>query len=183
MRTVGFAAVVAVVSIGVLAMAPGPLRGEDRSAFEPNRAGEDDLEPRPVIGYRNGRARKIEVVTVGWAEVEVRTAKQFLRMREAAAGDGVALSIRSGYRSRERQAWLYEAWRAGYGNRAARPGYSKHEDGKALDIELYDPAVRPWLEKHARRFGFKRTVAREPWHWELVRVPRSRARKPARPRP
>lgn len=177
MRIVGIAAVVAAVALGTLA-APSPAPAERvRIAPELEDAyAEDDLVPRRVTGYRNGRARAIEVVTIGWAEVEIRTAQAFLRMRAAAAADGVTLVIRSGYRSRERQAWLYQAWRAGYGHPAARPGYSKHEDGRALDLELYDPAVRPWLERHARRFGFKRTVPREPWHWELVKVPR--ARKP-----
>lgn len=184
MRTVGFAALVAVVSIGVLAVAPAQPRGERAArsfTIDPSLASEeDDLSPRRVMGYRNGRPRAIDVVMIGWAEVEVRTAQQFLRMRRAAAADGVELVIRSGYRSRERQAWLYEAWRAGYGNRAARPGYSKHEDGRALDLELYDPSVRAWLEKHARRFGFARTVPREPWHWELVRIPRERAKRTKR---
>ena len=191
MRILGAAAIVAIVSIGVLSVAHSDLR-RDRAAhrsaaepepprFDPSTADADGLAPRRVMGYRKGRPRAIEVITIGWAEVEVRTAQQFLRMREAAAADGVELIIRSGYRSHERQAWLYQAWRAGYGNRAARPGYSRHQDGRALDLELYDPTVHPWLKKHARRFGFKATVAREPWHWELVRVPKQ-PRAKLRPR-
>jgi len=26
--------------------------------------------------------------------------------------------------------------------------------------------VLRWLERNARRFGFRRTVPTEPWHWE-----------------
>ena len=142
MRILGAAAIVAIVSIGVLSVAHSDLR-RDRAAhrsaaepepprFDPSTADEDGLAPRRVMGYRKGRPRAIEVITIGWAEVEVRTAQQFLRMREAAAADGVELIIRSGYRSHERQAWLYQAWRAGYGNRGAlwrkdSDGWTAHE--------------------------------------------------------
>jgi hypothetical protein len=129
-----------------------------------------DLTPRPIVGYRNGRRLPLKVVTIGWAEVEVRTAKAFLAMRDAAAAQNVELWIRNGFRHQEHQVWLYEAWRAGWGNRAARPGFSNHQSGRALDLYVRDPAIRAWLESNASRFGFKRTVPGEPWHWEYDRA-------------
>jgi len=133
-------------------------------------------ETRSATGYRNGRPIKIELVMIDWAEVEVKTARAFRAMQAAALADGVELMIRSGFRTHERQTWLYRAWRAGWGNRAAKPGFSNHESGRALDLVIHDPATFAWLERHAKKFGFRRTVKKEPWHWELVGRPRSAAR-------
>jgi hypothetical protein len=124
-----------------------------------------ELVARPAVGYRRGRPMKLRVVTVGWADVELRTARAFLAMRQAAARSGIDLWINSGYRTHEQQTLLYRAWREGWGNGAARPGYSKHQSGRALDLDVRDPATFAWLKRHARRFGFRRTVRSEPWHW------------------
>jgi D-alanyl-D-alanine carboxypeptidase len=138
----------------------------------------ESMEPYAATGYRKGKKVKLQLVQIDWAEVELETARAFLAMREAAAADGIELMIRSGWRSNERQLWLYQAWRMGVGNKAARPGYSNHQAGRALDIYLDEPTFA-WLERNARRFGFRRTVRGEPWHWERVRPyrPAKRARR------
>ena len=87
-------------------------------------------------------------------------------MRAAAARTGVALRVVSGFRTMEEQTWLYRAWRAGFGNLAARPGYSSHQSGRAIDLNTLTPGVAGWIAAHARRFGFRPTVPSEPWHWE-----------------
>lgn len=140
----------------------------------PGGARAAELVPRPAVGYRRGRPMKLRVVTLGWVDVELRTARAFLAMREAAARSGVDLWINSGYRTQEQQTLLYRAWREGWGNGAARPGYSKHQSGRALDLDVRDPATFAWLKRHARRFGFRRTVRSEPWHWVHFRPPRRR---------
>lgn len=164
--------IVAVIVAAVLACAPA----------RPARAEELLTDPYPAEGYRRGRKIRLQVVTLGWAAVEVRTARAFLAMRAAAAGDGVELAIRQGWRSHEQQAWLYELYRAGLGNKAAKPGFSNHQAGRALDLYL-DPASFAWLERHARRFGFRRTVRGEPWHWEYVARPRPATRRGSAARP
>ena len=58
----------------------------------------------------------------------------------------------------EHQKWLYQAWRQGYGNKAARPGHSNHQLGKALDIYIGDPGIFDWLEANANKFGHIRRV-------------------------
>jgi hypothetical protein len=137
--------------------------------------------PRPVLGYRRGQRERIRVVALGSARVEVGTARAFLSMRQAAAQDGIELRIESGFRNRRQQAALYRAWRKGKGNPAARPGRSNHQSGRALDISVSAPGTLEWLQANASAFGFKRTVSREPWHWEYVNTPRARAAKrPAR---
>lgn len=127
-------------------------------------------DARTVTGYHNGRPFKLKVVDIGWAEVEVKTARAFEKLRGAAANDGIELVIWSGFRTYERQAELYKRWRAGEGNLAAKPGYSNHQSGRALDLMVDDEQVYNWLVKNARRYGFMRTVKGEPWHWEYVGV-------------
>jgi hypothetical protein len=126
-----------------------------------------DDDARITTGYRKGRPIRVALVEIDWSYVEVKTARAYRAMQRAAAEDGIELLIRSGFRSHEHQTWLYQAWRAGWGNRAARPGHSNHQSGSALDLVVHDPAVRAWLDRHARRFGFRRTVKKEPWHWEF----------------
>ena len=134
------------------------------------------LTPHAADGYHRGKRKRIEVVTLGWAEVEVRTARAFLAMRAAAAADGIELWVHSGFRTMEQQRWLYDAWKAGWGAKAARPGRSNHQSGLALDLGVLGPGTYAWLEANARRFGFRRTVPDEPWHWEYT-PPRKRHRR------
>jgi D-alanyl-D-alanine carboxypeptidase len=87
------------------------------------------------------------------------------------------LAIRSGFRSHEKQKELYREYRRGWGNLAARPGYSNHQSGRAVDIYIDDYNVYEWLLQNARNYGFKRTVKREAWHWEYVGGGRGLARR------
>lgn len=132
-------------------------------------------DTRVERGFKNGRPVRIRVTQIGWADVEIATAKAFRRMAAHARRDGVALAIRSGFRSHARQQELYRAYRQGWGNKAARPGFSNHESGRALDIDM-DGGVRAWMAKHAKRYGFKQAVRGEPWHWEYTPVKKSIAR-------
>jgi hypothetical protein len=182
-------AVAVCVLITILATARA-AHEEPAVAPPPPRTAEPDAEPRPEdplwtigsepverIGYRHGRKQAIEVVPLGpdAVEVEVRTARAFLAMRAAAAKDGVDLRLESGFRTAAEQRALFKAWRRGRGNKAARPGRSNHQSGRALDIAvLSSPGARAWLEANAIAFGFKRTVKREPWHWEYVDAPVAR---------
>jgi D-alanyl-D-alanine dipeptidase len=165
---------------GLFTLATGPARGaaDPHSSIADQADGSDvELVVRSAVGYRRGRPVKLRLVTLGWAEVELRTARAFLAMQEAAARSGIELSINSGFRSHEQQAWLYRAWREGWGNSAARPGYSNHQSGRALDLDVREPATFAWLRRHAHRFGFRRTIAREPWHWEHVRRQHARSKR------
>jgi LAS superfamily LD-carboxypeptidase LdcB len=51
----------------------------------------------------------------------------------------------------------------------AVPGWSNHQSGTAIDIPgngLKRAKVFPWLEANAAKYGFKRTVSSERWHYE-----------------
>ena len=134
-----------------------------------------DMQPTiERIGYRGGRRQIVEVVPLGptAVEVEIATAQAFLAMRDAAAKSCVDLRLASGFRTLAEQRELFRAWRRGQGNKAARPGQSNHQSGRALDIAVMAaPGVLEWLETNAAAYGFKRTVKSEPWHWEYVDSP------------
>lgn len=145
----------------------------ERAAELKQRGWGDVLAPRETFGYRNGRRSAIDVVTVSGADVEIQTAAAFITMRAAAAERGIDLWIQSGFRDRDQQAVLYRAWKKGRGNKAAKPGRSNHQSGRALDIAVFSPGALAWLKNNAAGYGFKRTVPSEPWHWEYVNTPRA----------
>lgn len=121
-------------------------------------------------GHVRGRTRKVALAQIqADVRLEVEAALFFTWMRTAAQKDGVELEIRSGFRTFREQRRLYRCFVECTCNgcrRAARPGYSPHESGRAIDLSVRDHRVRRWLRRHARRFGFVRTVKSEPWHFE-----------------
>ena len=91
-------------------------------------------------------------------------ADSFMKMKSAAASDGVNLTLTSSYRSYAEQAYLYQLYKSGRGNLAAPPGQSKHEKGLAIDVAN----GIPWMQRNAQRFGWKANVPGEPWHFEYL---------------
>ncbi len=134
---------------------------------------------RAAAGYSRGQRTSIEVVTLDDGHpVEIRTARAYRRMAAAARGSGVTLHIVSGFRTMAHQRQLYAAYRAGRGNLAARPGFSNHQSGLALDLNTQAPRVYRWLLQNANGFGFCRTVPSERWHWEWRPAEASFASRP-----
>ena len=122
-----------------------------------------------TTGYKRGTAFKIRTVVVDGKKVEWKTANAYMKMAKAAAKAGVHLRVVSGFRSMAEQKYLYNCYRTGScngGNLAAVPGYSNHQSGHALDLNTSSAGVYSWLTKNASRFGFRRTVPSEAWHWE-----------------
>jgi hypothetical protein len=102
----------------------------------------------PLV-YRNGEGMRPDV------------AAAFDRMSAAAAADGLALLVVSGFRSDAEQAALFAAhpdptW-------VAPPGHSLHRC--ATELDLGPDAAYPWLAAHASRFGFVQRYDWEPWHY------------------
>lgn len=94
---------------------------------------------------------------------------------EDALTHGVQLSLLSGFRSFETQQGTYSSWVSTYGQEkadtaSARPGYSEHQTGLALDfgngescdlqVCFADTLQAQWLAENAHRFGF---ILRFPW--------------------
>ncbi len=125
-------------------------------------------DARTTTGYDHGEKLKLKIVDCGNSEAEVHTAVAFRAMARAASKKGIDIRIRSGFRSHAKQQALYKQYRRGEGNLAARPGYSNHESGRALDIYVTDYRVYEFLKQHGAEYGFHRTVPGEPWHWEYL---------------
>jgi LAS superfamily LD-carboxypeptidase LdcB len=100
------------------------------------------------------------------------TACAFARMAAAAQKAGIRLTINSGFRTLARQKYFYNCYttkKCNNGNLAAKPGTSNHGRGVALDINTGAITTKTykWMASNASKFGFRRTVPSEPWHWEF----------------
>jgi D-alanyl-D-alanine carboxypeptidase len=125
-----------------------------------------------------------------WLRIDA--ARAWLRMQQAALGNGVVLEAISGYRSHDYQLGIFDRKRA-RGLTVddilavnAAPGYSEHHSGLALDIGTPDQppaeegfeqtAAFAWLRQHAAGHGFEMSYPRdnphgivyEPWHWRFA---------------
>ncbi len=101
------------------------------------------------LEYRQGEGMRPDVAVA------------FDRMATAASNDGIALIVNDGFRSDAEQTVLWEAnpdprW-------VAPPGTSLHRC--ATELDLGPPAVTPWLEANASRFGFVQRYWWEDWHY------------------
>jgi D-alanyl-D-alanine carboxypeptidase len=121
--------------------------------------------------------------------LERRATARWHRLRAAAASDGVALQLVSGFRSKAYQTRIFLRKRArGIGLDAilhvnAAPGFSEHHTGRAVDLTTHGfaPVEQPfersaafaWLTAHADEFRLRMSYPRdnphgilyEPWHW------------------
>ena len=113
------------------------------------------------------------------------------KMKDAAYNDGITIVLVSAFRSVKRQRELVEEKRKKnipdkeIFHVLARPGYSEHHTGRALDIHTPDSALLEedfentnafkWMKKNAKKYGFYMSYPRdnkygmmyEPWHWCL----------------
>ena len=88
-----------------------------------------------------------------------------------AAGDGIEISISSGWRSPEYQDQLLREAVSKYGSYAeaarwvATAETSAHVSGDAVDIGSFDATA--WLSVHGAELGLCQIYGNEPWHYEL----------------
>lgn len=130
--------------------------------------------------------------TYGTGSLTPEAAQAFFAMADAAREDGISLRSVSAYRSYSYQEQLYERYVDQSGTEAAdtfsaRPGYSEHQTGLALDINTASSSAHfeeseefAWLEEHCAQFGFllrypqgKQDITGyrfEPWHYRYVGI-------------
>ena len=108
----------------------------------------------------------VDVVEIDGVKVASKTAQAWLDLKAAAAADGVTLKLNSGFRTMDEQQALRSRYLSGNGPVAATPGYSNHQHGQALDIDMVDPAAKAWMFEHGPTLGWRNTVPSESWHWE-----------------
>ena len=114
----------------------------------------------------------------------------FLQMADAAAEEGLRLYSASPYRSYAAQERVYQRYAAQQGAEAAdtysaRAGFSEHQTGLALDINVASLSARfeetaeyAWLSAHSWEYGFILRFPQgkedltgylfEPWHYRYV---------------
>lgn len=86
------------------------------------------------------------------------------------------LTVNSGGRTYDEQVYLYNLYKAGKGNLAAKPGTSVHESGRAIDFggaaHNAGTAAHNWLVANAGKYGWSWTGKNfsqfEPWHFEYT---------------
>lgn len=90
----------------------------------------------------------------------------FLTRMKQMFADNPRLSLNSGFRSSAEQKRLYDRYKAGVPGQApaAPPGRSNHEKGTAADIG--PRSEYGWLAANAPKYGLKKPMSYEPWHWE-----------------
>lgn len=127
----------------------------------------DDLPDGPPLQYDGKYDAKAN-------ELEAVSKAKFIQADEAyyrATGGGNHIRINSGKRTVRHQAelWIgYREGRPGY-NPANLPGCSLHNYGTAIDI-IREGRV-DWIEAALNRYGWKRTVDDEGWHYECLASP------------
>ena len=138
-----------------------------------------------------------EIIDYHGVNVDKRIVEPYESMKKAAAKAGVTLWISSGYRSVEQQKTLFEKevelnTKKGLSTSeaentaqksVARPGYSEHNTGLAVDLNGVSPDFKKtkaytWLLAHSAEYGFilrfpeskseYTGVIFEPWHFRYV---------------
>lgn len=141
----------------------------------------EDFEPGELVNCYE--ARRHFLLANSSVELERETFEAANRMFRAAEEENMnGFILTSGYRSRERQAELYDESEAGT---AQAPGCSEHETGLAFDVTARTTAdsfeATPqfdWLIRHCWEYGFILRyprgkeeitgIAYEPWHYRYV---------------
>lgn len=124
-------------------------------------------------------------------QLSAKAASQFDALVGAARAAGYLISVTSAYRSYATQVTTYNYWvgvsgQAGADTYSARPGYSEHQTGLAVDIESGSCALScfgttglySWLQIHASTYGFIQRYVKgyenitgysaEEWHYRYV---------------
>ena len=119
------------------------------------------------------------------------TSAAFKKMQTAAYKDGISLWVCSGYRSYYDQKYLYNMYcnrdgKAVADKYSARPGYSDHQTGMAIDVNNASDSFggtreAKWLANNCAKYGFIIRYPKgkeaytgyqyEPWHIRYVGTP------------
>lgn len=154
----------------------GKFVGETLGSIAPTDDNPEGPNAAWTGGEYIGQVTLVRIVDVSGdiEHITLDTLDPLLDMVEAATRAGKVLAITDGFRSYPDQKFLHDGWterRPGF-NLAARPGYSKHQSGVAIDFSVPGGNGNPvyeWMKLHAPSFGWVRTVSNEAWHWEYNR--------------
>lgn len=154
----------------------------DGTCIKPTRPTPDSTGTWTQKGIIRGKEYDFTAQYIGKHIVDERVAEAFLKMQADAKKDGVDIKINSAFRTPEEQEFFYCKFLNGTGNKAAKPGFSNHQSGVALDLNTKgvpnDKSIRrrtgkstgqgdvwEWLNKNGSKYGF-RQIQIEHWHWQ-----------------
>ncbi len=118
-----------------------------------------------------------DLIPVGNFKLRAEAATQLSKMLTTMGENNLFVPLDSAYRSYDDQKQLFHP-----GDMiSAQPGYSEHQLGTAVDLNLKYPSTQwTWLDKNAQKFGFVMSYranqttgsgyAFEPWHWRYVGI-------------
>lgn len=128
-----------------------------------------DCQRESTLAYDNGSAiGSVELIHIDGMPATVRTGHAFLALQRLAASHGIDVRISSGFRTMAEQQHLWQCYQSGscnHGNLAAKPGYSNHQSGTALDLTTPQRSALDALIK-SQGLPWKKTVPSEAWHYE-----------------
>ena len=132
-------------------------------------------EHRRALGEADGAVPKGTSVfddgVPGVANLDPALLRALRQSATAAASDGIAFVVDSGWRSPAYQEHLLHEAVSEYGSEeeaarwVATPTTSAHVSGDAVDIGPRDAAA--WLSEHGAEYGLCQIYSNEPWHYEL----------------
>jgi D-alanyl-D-alanine carboxypeptidase len=184
---------------------PTPTSGFDKAALSINDPTSlwvvvNKLRPINPIGHQPGDLTSVPVPFVNAPQLRAEASAQVVEMfAQFQAETGMQMQSQSAYRSYAMQLHVYNNWVALLGQEeadlmSARPGYSEHQTGLAIDISELPMNCPPdlvascfartpqgmWLAANAFKWGFvlrypfgKARVTGydfEPWHYRYVGV-------------
>ena len=121
---------------------------------------------------------KISAPLTEVSDLNIKVKNRFLAAQSEAKKEGINLVITSGFRTAERQQYLFNRAIQKYGSakEASKwvlpPDKSHHPGGIALDINYPgDPEDTKWLELNGYKYGLCRVYKNEWWHFEPVIAP------------
>lgn len=123
-------------------------------------------------------AGKISAPKTEASDLNIYVKNRFLAAQSIARKDGIDLVITSGFRTADRQEYLFNRAIEKYGSakEASKwvlpPNKSHHPDGIALDVNYPGNQVETkWLEKNGFKYGLCRVYKNEWWHFEPLVAP------------
>ena len=131
----------------------------------------EDYEPKDLVDMDNKYANN----TYGQKRLRKEAYEAFVKMVDDAKADGVTFYAESAYRDYSYQDKLYKNYVYSNGQEkankfAAKPGFSEHELGLAIDLaNIWTITTKgeeyAWLSKHAHKYGY---IFRYKEEWEDI---------------
>ena len=97
-----------------------------------------------------------------------------IAMTSEARSNGITLTVNDGWRSQEKQEYLYNgwiAWKKGESQErfypTDQPGFAPQQDGSSISFSTQDSSHYKWLVNNAHKFGFRREFENEKWLWSF----------------